>query len=62
MIIRVEYFDGIYQVTRICVYLGKDRYLIKDHYLDGCEYVIMKDGRPYHDHDEALKLMEEVMQ
>lgn len=61
MIIRVEFFDGIYECVRVCIYLGKDRYLVKDHYSDGTEYVVMDHGRPYHSYSAALKLMEEVM-
>lgn len=62
MIIRVEYFDGVYQKTRICIYLGTDKYLVKDRYEDGTEYVVMDHGRPYHSYSAALKLMEEVME
>ena len=62
MIIRVEYFDGVYQKIRVCIYLGKDKYLVKDQYEDGSEYIVLDHGRPYHCYKDALKLMEEVMQ
>ena len=62
MIIRVEYFDGIYQCVRVCIYLGKDRYLVKDQHDDGSEFIVMNNGKPYHNYSSAIKLMEEVMQ
>ena len=62
MIIRVEYQDRDRgYCVRLCIYLGHDRYLVKDQEQNGSERLLMAAGQPYHDYHGALKLMEEVL-
>lgn len=62
MIIRVEYQDQDRgYCVRLCIYLGHDRYIVKDQEQNGSERLLMAAGNPYHDYHGALRLMEEVL-
>ena len=58
MIIRIPFFDGIYDLERVCIYLGHDTYRVFDVYPDGQEIPVHYLGREFVNADEAIILLE----
>ena len=58
--VRVQFFDGIYEVTRVCMYLGHGMYRIFDIYPDGEEVPVTYFGSLFVDASTAIILMEQT--
>ena len=56
--VRISYFDGVYELVRVCMYLGHGLYRVFDIYPDGTEEPVTYLGAMFVDASAAIILME----
>ena len=57
-IVMVQFFDGIYEITRYCYYLGHGLCRIMDHYPDGQEEKVSYHGSEFIPVKAAIQIMD----
>ena len=57
-IVMVQFFDGIYEITRYCYYLGHGLCRIMDRYPDGQEEKVFYHGSEFIHVTAAIQIMD----
>ena len=56
--VRISFFDGVYDLVRVCMYLGHGLYRVFDIYPDGTEEPVTYLGAMFVDASAAIILLE----